>query len=370
MRLRSWKLPESNKFSRVPPEIAVEEMGSDFKQRYDFKTFVYHAFSVKDYAVLICPKFRNLEHLLMATKFYADGVASNFSIRRSRQHDEVIVRGENIKELRLTNEVDDMRFDLSNAQHRIFDGLNTIVTINRNGHLDWIRDFVDYHEKYHNAQALLLFDNNSSEFTLDSLDEIMVKTKLRAWKVVSADFPYGPVLKNRDQSLQYLQGALLSAARQDFLRGSAGVLSIDVDELLMPSTVSVFVEARASMLGMIRFPGVWRFTPHCEDSALFFHRDHYMRPFEEHWSPHKYCYVPGRLASRLPFDAHGIAIDMPVIRKILHASMLSSNQRYWHCSGLTTSWKGPRASSREDLVEDKAFKTMLRSDQAKDSLGC
>ena len=264
------------------------------------------------------------------------------------------------------NECGCKTYQLDSSLQDVFAGLNCIVTVSKNNHLNWIRDFVEYHVNEHNLEALLFFDNESTDYTLSDLVNLFTNTKLKAFRVVSAPFPFGPVLKNRSSSPQYVQIASFNAARQFYLQSARAVLSLDIDELVAPSKSTVFDAAQASLFKMVRFKGYWRYTDgsHAENIN---HNDHYFRKEPEATCPHKYCYVPSSLVGSLPMEWHGISLNNSMLRKILHKCVNYPKGRFWHCSGLTTCWKGVRLATLDNLVMDEVMKQTMQRNFEKDT---
>ncbi|MEM8556066.1 MAG: hypothetical protein AAGF71_14725, partial [Pseudomonadota bacterium] len=48
-----------------------------------------------------------------------------------------------------------------------FAGLNALVAVSKNNHLDWIRDWAQFHATDHGTNGVVLFDNGSTDYTVD-----------------------------------------------------------------------------------------------------------------------------------------------------------------------------------------------------------
>jgi hypothetical protein len=362
-QINSWTLDVNCLWERDGAEIPFDKRPLDFAEKFDFKTLVYHAFDNGMKIKLICPKLMSLERLYEKTEFFADGEKVSSSLQKFRQFDEISIAINGVNELRLENDCGAKTFSLDDSIDdsiaRKFIGLDTIVTVNKNAHFEWIEDFINFHILHHGAEALLFYDNGSTDYSIEEIENLLSSTALKAWAVISVPLPFGPVLLDRSHQYCFLQVALLNIARQSFLRYASAVLSIDIDELVIPGRKSIFDAAKKSMTGMARFAGHWRYCSSTASKTLH-HSDHFMKVEKDRKCPHKYCYVPAKLIGRLPFDWHGISMENPIIRKLLHAAVNYSSGGFWHCAGITRHWKGQRLAISDGAIVDTQ---MLRTIQ-------
>jgi hypothetical protein len=131
---------------------------------------------------------------------------------------------------------------------------------------------------------------------------------------------------------------MLNLMRAMFLERASGILSVDVDEFVlpMPSSVphrTIFDMARANYTGCVSFLGKWAFAQEASDPQP--QRAHSHTDPDRLCRNPKWCLVPGSLADRFVLAVHRPAGP-------LFAFTRTSVARYWHFQATTTGWKAPR----------------------------
>ncbi|MDE0589274.1 hypothetical protein OU789_04980 [Halocynthiibacter sp. C4] len=212
---------------------------------------------------------------------------------------------------------------------------NSLVCVNKNNSLDWIGDWVSYHVLRHRAEAVVIFDNGSDAYSVhDIADTLSNVSGLSSFLVVKAPFKYGRVIARSGTSIKYkyFQISMLNIARRDILALSPAVLNVDIDELVMGKSRSIFRATRQNPIGAISFPGKWVF-PGSEVKQSSPHREHVFTSTTG--SCHrKWCANPNSFLSRLGWDVHAVGGRFENLAKI-------ARFEFWHahCAGTTTSWK-------------------------------
>lgn len=356
--LNSLVFPED---AGVRRDHAVPEAwrGPDHDRLYDFRTLAYDAIVCpEEHAiVLICPKLLNFERFVLEGKFSVSGEPAEVrSIRKHRRFDEVFLdwRGKSGK---LAFEHGGLRLetDLSGQELAEFDGLNAMIAISRNNSLGWIKDWVSYHIKEHGLEAVVLIDNASDAYSTSDLAVALGSVEsLKAFRVVSAPFSYGPlgIVRRRFQS-KFLQVGMFNAVRRRFLARAGAILSIDVDELVYSrSGKNVFAAARKSMLGYVAFRGSWAFRdPSRNDEPA--HWQHVLREENGAKCPYKYCFVPRGFVGKRALEVHGMA------GRWINRFASMNDFGYWHCFSVTTNWKKARASSQGRKLAEHALASQV-----------
>jgi hypothetical protein len=343
--------------SGIRRDHAVPEAwrGPEHDRLYDFRTLAYDAIACPEEhaVVLLCPKLFNFEAIVREAKFSISGRPLRVrGIRKHRRFDEVFLDWDGIDGMlvfehgKLT-----LHAGLSRCELEDFRGRNAMIAISRNNSLQWIRDWVSYHIRAHGLEAVVLIDNASDLYSASDLaDTLAGITGLKAFRIVSAPFSYGPlgIVRRRFQS-KFLQVAMFNVVRRRLLADAAAILSIDVDELVHSrSGKSVFSSARASFLGYVAFRGSWSFRdPSLIDEPS--HTQHVLREENGDKCPYKYCFVPGGIIGKRSLEVHGMAGRW--INRL--ASM--NDFGYWHCFSITTNWKNARSSSAGRKLEPDPF---------------
>lgn len=220
-----------------------------------------------------------------------------------------------------------------------FAGRNVLYTMSQDNDLDWLRDWVRYHHRAHGADAVLLADNCSTAYAPEAvLEALRAMPELKASGVIAVPYRYGPssAIVRRASTARYLQSATANFARDVWLGRARAVLSCDIDELVVSASGrSVFDVARAARLGLVTFPGYWRFC----DPALATprHADHTLsRPDRADPCPSKYAYDPnGRL--------RGWSVMTHSFESVPRSWVTGAPDLWFaHCHGITTRWKSGR----------------------------
>lgn len=354
--LSPFALPERLEFRRNPPPRAVV-VDQSFWTAYDQRTLFYDVFFDHHRRVvrLFAPRLFNLVKLLDRWCPRIDGrpVHAVKVLSRAKFDEIVLYCPGLISARRLSFELGDEKFEveIGSLQASMFEQKNVICTLSKNNEIAWLRDWMGFHRRLHGADSLLIFDNDSTIYSTEELQQELSRVPgFTTVRVVSAKFLYGPqrgVSRGLGRSC-FLQATLLNLARERFLSSARAVLSIDVDELVQSSSSqSVFDITARSPLGLVMFEGAWRYSVSQEWPS---HRDHIWMREKDESCPSKYCYRPDSLLGRLTLDVHAI----------------SSVGRRWypkhpdltfaHCRSITTSWKEQRGTPELGLVVDDRLK--------------
>lgn len=117
-------------------------------------------------------------------------------------------------------------------------------------------------------------------------------------------------------------------ARHRFLAQAAGVMNLDISDLLAPvpaGTQGVFDRARAAPQGVLPLAGrlayPWRVRP----GAVVGHGDHVCRPFDRRLSPARWCVAPARAPAAAAWLPVRIAAARPA---------RGERPGFWRCMGI------------------------------------
>ncbi|WP_138468693.1 hypothetical protein [Poseidonocella sp. HB161398] len=237
-----------------------------------------------------------------------------------------------------------------------FAGMNALVAVSKNNRLDWIANWAKFHAADHGAEAVALFDNGSTDYTLEALAAAFAGTGLKRVVVYSAPFPYGPADKSGrfDVSPRFFQSAMLNLARRDALDRARAVLSIDIDELVRgPEGASVFDMAAGHPLGMVTIQGSWAYPAEGTDGPAP-QGAHVWRAEPDRKCNRKWCMAPRGAMSR----TFGWAVHQ--IGGILQNLFTSQGSfRLVHCRACSTGWKANRFRFPETMVKDPELVALM-----------
>jgi hypothetical protein len=222
-----------------------------------------------------------------------------------------------------------------------------LLTMSKDNDLDWIRDWATFHVRFHGVDAVLLYDNGSAygpEAVVRTLSGI---AGLEVAVVVEWPFTYGPQgsgVKVWDSDFCQVGG--LEHARQKYLGVAAGVLSADVDELVVSARSIFDITAEH---GAVSFPGLWISGVRETTSPgrrwgvrrsrvpdLVYAQFPFREPDVEPCPP-KWCVDPRQLPEGAWLGVH---------RPFGIRPFRTEEASYRHFRGVNTSWKYDRTSER------------------------
>jgi hypothetical protein len=236
----------------------------DFDDRFDFDTLFYDVFRHpdNDKVLMIGPALYNLASLFRGITIVAKPSNTNCAFRRfdmDRLSRVEIDAPAGTSEIVLKTEVGELSARVSAPQTDNYKSLRVLCTISKNNDLTWICDWARYNRDIHGAQAILLYDNASTNYDLNELIGRLGDVGGLAFVgVVPFPFRFGPPglgLRNSWDS-NFLQIGSLEHARWRFLLDARSFLNTDVDELVVSRNGKSVFEA-AERHGLARFYGVW-----------------------------------------------------------------------------------------------------------------
>lgn len=241
-----------------------------------------------------------------------------------------------------------------------FSGLNCLLAVNKNNKLDWIADWAAYYARAHGAEAVVIFDNGSTDYTVEDLSARLAEVPgLARSAVYSAAYPYGPNDRSRklEISPRFFQTSMLNIARRDALARARAVLSVDIDEIGRksdPEGPGIFDLAVRNPVGMATLNGVWVYPgPGTEGpvgQAAHVYRQVPDRPCNRKW-----CLKPGGILDRFGWTVHHIGGP-------LQDMFTNQNKvQLLHCRGTSTGWKANRFALPEALERDADLDRFMRA---------
>lgn len=242
------------------------------------------------------------------------------------------------------------------CETRRFSGLNALVAVSKNNRLEWIQDWLKFHVALHGANSVVLFDNGSDRYRFRKLLRTIASVPgITEYAVLSAPFPFGPNGATRiHHNARYFQLSMLHLAQSRFLRSANAVLSIDIDELVLPQNgLSVFDAVRSASQGFVSITGSWVYAREPADGGFVLHKDHkYRRRRRDRTMSPKWCVDPmGPLRGKY-WRLHGIADA---------TRDHSQGFRFLHCRQITTNWDYARNFESAGNLEESPDASIIQS---------
>ena len=338
----------------LPPEAAikresirpVEFRQAGFDEAFDATTLFYDLILSRNKhgnrLIFIGPPFFNLFPSFYGGRIGGQPLASTISnyCLRDRCSD-VWIPNWDSDAVDLELDFGSYRLTPQSAATHLYRGKRVLYTLSRDNELRWIIDWVQFHARNHGANAVLIYDNASTNYAGEDLERSL-KEAFPDFEINVVDWPYkyGPQgFKGQWWDSHFCQAAAFQDARFRFLDSASSVLNCDIDELVVSEKgESVFDITEKSKNGCTIFNGKWISTvtvgTHPELNSLSDFRHGYFRYLArtEPTCPKKWCVVPRRCKLEEYWAAHTVS-GMDV------ASSYSDSFSYRHFQSISTNWK-------------------------------
>jgi hypothetical protein len=189
---------------RRDPPRPLDDRQSGYLDLFDFGTLFYDVFRGADPqdVMLIGPPLLNCAVLLDGLTFRLPGqtyvIAWTYVPGRSDYQPNFKIRLRHpalATADRLQIEAGGQRIEVQiqpNAGSR-FAGRRMILTLSKDNPLPWVRDWVEFNLRVHQADAVLVYDNGSTAYGIMALEELLSGIPgIAASLAVPWPFPYGP----------------------------------------------------------------------------------------------------------------------------------------------------------------------------------
>jgi hypothetical protein len=275
-------LPQFTRLRRAPTRPAALR-DEKFEQQFDATTLFFDAFRCEESnkIVLLGPPLLNLAPAFAAMRVVAppSRAPCAFELRHLDRHMQMWVNAPfGTERLRFSGTLGE--FDVAVVQPAAspFRDRRVIFTLSKDNEIDWICDWVRFNRDIHGADAVLIYDNESSRYTTgDLLDAVRSVGGIAEAAVVNWPFRYGPqgTLANGLWDSDFCQLGAWEHARRRFLKSARSVMNSDIDELVLcEDSRSIFHKAEHSPFGIARYSGRWVIdTDGSPADALPRHRD-------------------------------------------------------------------------------------------------
>ena len=335
------RLPETGPVRRYTRPPARQSDG--YRAAFDQRTLIYDVWIEDGFLKMLCPRLLNLWPILKNGL-----VAGDKSIRpRRRRFLRYEVLSIPLPDQPIRIELGDWSAPIipSGVPRARFAGRNLLIAVSRNNALDWIGNWAEAHARGHGANAVILFDNGSDQYVPEEIsDTLSGISGLVDHLVLSAPVPYGPPggTKKLEVPPRFFQTAMLNLVRLHYGARARGVLSLDIDEIMRPSRVSVYDMAKNSHSGQVAFRGRWCYASASQPTSQFAHTRAVsaQKPCGPKW-----CVVPGSLSGRFNWTVHRLGGP-------LHQLSMQKRPMFWHCFQTSTSWKKDRTSTHKKAAPD------------------
>lgn len=240
--------------------------GDGFAEKYDSSTLFFDAVYSSDGGkiILLGPPFNNLADHVGEFVFIAHPSAQqcNFDVKHLDRHAQIWISvPEGTERVSLYSRLGEFEITPNSNQSALFAKKRVLFTLSKNNRLEWIEDWARYHRDIHGANAILIYDNKSTEYSEVQLAQCLSRIAgIERVCVVSWPFKYGPLgsVDGLYWDSDYCQAGAFEHARWMFLQDASSAMNNDIDEFVVPTgRGSAFEAAERSWTGYIRYYGSW-----------------------------------------------------------------------------------------------------------------
>ncbi len=357
VRPSAVSLPYFSAHRREPTRPAAFRSEA-FDRAFDDATLFFDAFeAAPGEIVLLGPPFSNLSQAVADTQFFAGSVRCGTRVRRLDRHAQVWLDAPTgVSRLTARGPLGDFGVALAERMTTAFEGRRVVFTMSKNNPIAWILDWVRFNRDIHGADAVLIYDNGSTDYDCAALSRALSGVQgIARSVVVEWPFKYGPqgLDFKRFWDSDFCQLGAWEHARWRFLQHAKSVMNADIDELVLSSTGdSAFERAETSFFGLVRYYGRWVVgiagrAPIRDSGRLARHRDYDVRLRAPTGRPRlslardidrcqpKWTLAPQRCPPGAQWKVHTIDSWWP-------ARLTTSDFSFRHFREIGSDWKYPR----------------------------
>lgn len=265
------RIPESSEVRRNATRSA-KHIDDTYHTKYDANTLFYDCTIVGNALLLSGPPLINLEPHVRAAALKVNGSSVTITdIQHHERSDSVWIA---LPDVDLSSpisfsiespglEISTMR-EIDVSVSEMLEGKHTLMTLQLDEELTWISDWASYYVRSHGIDAVLIYDNGTTQYTMrDLLNTLSRVEGLESAVIVDWDFPYGPqgspwVGTDVPWDSDFCQIGAFQNARYGVARDTRTLVNADIDELVISPTGERLIDAvNKSANGVLTYGGEW-----------------------------------------------------------------------------------------------------------------
>lgn len=351
---------------RNPPRPENQRQ-PDYMHKFDHNTLFYDVFRDGDHVRFVGPPLLNLkEQLGIARLTDTKGRSVDVQLQDLDRTQNSWAEGSTLSgDLKFESQLASENLTVGQSLVEKFSGKKVLVTKSKDNRLEWIHDWVKFHQATQGIDAVLIYDNNSTSYLpADVLRAIESIDGIDSAVVVPWPFKFGPQggnwdgMTNAPWDSDYTEYSILEHARHRFLRDSDLVISCDIDELVMADNgQAIHSLLHGSDVPGLSYSGRWiepvRFTEKSTSETPNF-SDFYVYDVNRYPTTRKWAIVPARCNAALQWKTHSIAgATLKPTTEVMHR----------HFMPISSNWKMQRTDlksfdPKRHLVDEALIKAM------------
>ena len=326
----------------------TEHRQPGYDEQFDALNVFYDCFASLDGRRLIClgPPLWNLEPVVVPAveRYFRKALFSRRDVRRLDRNAQIWMKRRRNCGMLEGGYFNQEQLVVQPNQCELFRGKRVLLGISKNNELSWIRDWVWFYVSSHGCNAVLLYDNASTQYGVEQIYEAL--SPLRGLDVILVmTWPYkwgclaGP---NEIWDSDFAHYGMLEHARHRFLSRADGVVNSDIDELVVTkSGRSIFDLVGNSRTGYLNYAGIMIENVSVgEVVGKGRHRDFVHRQSPPQPATRKWSVVP----SRCPVSSQWCVHHVTEMRADEEAS---TDVTHRHFMTIRTPWKYPRSTPQQ-----------------------
>lgn len=296
--LSKFSYPKEWNMQRQPAR-PVELRVLDFDKTYDFDTIWNDAIQINPQTVVLIgpPLYQTTNWLQTNCEFYSNqGEKLSIQVQElDRACITIINTSKIIEAVQVHNRFGSWTIPV-NLPDSVFYNQKVIVTISKNHPISWLQQWIKYHKLVHNIEGLLLYNNQSTIYTSDELEQSLQGYGMTV-KVIDYDVPFGTMggglwewQGRKGTALpwdsDFAQYVMLEHAKWRYLYCAKLAINADTDELLLldNTTLDKFADyCETSSNSAWLYKGTWIEPVDSTSGVIANMVDFDNRRFENYW---------------------------------------------------------------------------------------
>lgn len=252
-----------------------------YEKNFDSTTVFYDILFFESKVLLLGPPLRNFLDLLRKTSIFIDNklVDSN-SIIWDETNDRSCTTIINMKSEKLPKKI---KFEYNGKifESRITNSKKSdyskyskvVVTKNFNNKIEWIIDWINYYEKFHDCDTFVIYDNGSTDYSLIELKrQLEILSKKNTIIIYHTPFKFGstPFRYNQDYDYpweDFFQYIILDHCKFIYWKCVNFIINVDIDELIVTDVKKI--NKYLEKCSHIDFKGIFTYSTKLKNEYSF-----------------------------------------------------------------------------------------------------
>ncbi len=328
--MNSFTLLDADLPLRTPPQ-PLELRQENYDQVFDFETLIYDCIYNEKKLVIITPPLSEIELEAVLNNVVINSLllsSYNYQVFSRDRAQTIIVHIADIVNIEIFKRP--ITFDMSLTQKATS---KVLYTLQKNNDIQWIIDWANYYYLWHTPSLIIIYDNNSDQYSISELQAALEKYVSCKCIVRSFPFRYGAGgWKGSVWDSDFCQIAALQHVRYS-IRNRSCLLNVDIDELVITKNRrSIFDIAAKSNRSVCYFKGrsVYIEKVEMEKVLATRHLQHNLLD-EESVYPNKYIVDLSKITDDSFLFPHEVTDAKDVIE--------SNKVEYLHYMNISNNWK-------------------------------